>query len=110
MPAPQRRVVDRDVAGARRRSSGGPTASPRTRAEASAVGVWLAGSLWFLDASESLAACRAAEIEAELAWSALSQHSGDAPEIMAALEQLMRALVVLQDAACRFAGGGRQGG
>jgi hypothetical protein len=104
---PQRRVFDNGIAAVRRRSAGGPAASPRTRVETPAVGTWPAVALWLLAASERHLACRAAEIEAELAWSALHQRSGDASAIVAALEQLARALVVLQDPSCRFAGGGR---
>ena len=120
--APQRRVVasgDRDVARPRGPGTGGPAAWPRPRLETPTVVLWPPGgilqpgsatlleSLWFLDGGEGHVACRVAEIEAELAWTALTQRSGDALEIMAALEQLRRAFVVLQEPACRAAGGGR---
>jgi len=91
--APQRRTVDRDAPGARGRSADGAA--------------WPPGGLWLLGANESHLACRIAEIEADIAGSALLRHSGNVPQIMAALERLMRALAVLGDPFCKAAGGGR---
>jgi hypothetical protein len=91
--APQRRIGQRDAAGAGGRSAGGAAWSP--------------GGLWLLGASEGHLACRIAEIEADLAGSALLRRSGNVPEIMAALERLLRALAVLGDPFCKAAGGGR---
>ena len=62
---------------------------------------WPGGGFWFLGPTGIHVTCRIAEIEAELAGSTLSLGSGDVPALMAAMERLMRALVVLQDPACR---------
>ncbi len=96
---------NRDVAGRRGPPAGGAVAWPRARlnGDIPPAGFWL----WFLDPSEGHVACHVAEIEAEFARAALSRRSGDVSEMMAALEQWMRALVVFQDPACRAAGGGR---
>jgi hypothetical protein len=91
--ATQRRIVDRDAAGARWWGAAGAV-------------VWPRAFRWFLDPSQDDVACRIAEIEAERAWTALSQYQGDPLALMAALEQLKQALLVLQDPACRSAGGG----
>ena len=92
--APQRRTVDRDTAGAF--SSKAPEAF-----------LWARAFHWLLNPTQAVVACRFAEIEAERAWTALWDHKDDPWAVMAALEQLKQALLVLQEPACRAAGGGR---
>jgi hypothetical protein len=92
----QRRTVDRGATGARGRSPGG-AATPRTSLETPAVGVW----------SPAVIACQGARVAAEIARTTLSQQSGEVPETIPALERLLLTLVLLQEPACRAAGGGR---
>jgi hypothetical protein len=91
--APQRRAVDRDTAAERSSNAPGAVLWPRV-------------FHWLFDPSRHQLGCRLAEIEAERAWATLSDRTDDPLAVMAALKQLKQALLVLQNPACRAAGGG----
>ncbi len=74
---------------------------------ASDAGMWPRAFHWLFGPGRSAVVCRLAEIEADRAWTALSHHKNDPRLVMAALEQLTQALLVLQDRTCRAAGGSR---
>jgi hypothetical protein len=60
------------------------------------------------DTDEDDGRCAAARIDAVIAWAVLSRRAGAAATMTDALAELVRALAMLDEPACRNYGGGRQ--
>jgi hypothetical protein len=120
-PGTQRGVATRDTAKTPAPISGAPAlARPRARigvpagpAAPSVViaqpgGVAPPEFLRHPDTDEDDGRCAAARIDAVIAWAVLSRRAGAAATMTDALAELVRALAMLDEPACRNYGGGRQ--